>query len=362
MELNEQEICATFDQRVEEGIVIFNGYRAVLHSEQSFQVNYLPSLQPNSLEVKAKLRSFQIEFRVLSGLAHKPVTPGTEPSPNPTSASNPPSSTSSSASSTSSYGLRPGSDIDISGYEITLLPPRHILAFNKFSAARPHVLILTEDGHRRQYEPLDIGDIQALRSVLSSLVKTGETRYLGIYNCGVDSGCSRLHKHLQVFPAPELPELESQTQGEGEGKGFSLWPDSMGEDEDQLKNLPMKCFVKKFDQADEFPGEDEILQAYTELLEKATQALTQATRKGGVDIAIAKEGVIPHNVILDKKWMVVVPRRNAGLHGLVPNAAAILGMVWVPNEKQLKAWMGEGVSRVLAHAGIPQGQEQQVSE
>lgn len=64
---------------------------------------------------------------------------------------------------------------------------------------------------------------------------------------------------------------------------------------------------------------------------------------------------IPHNVILDRRWIVVVPRRYAGLNGLIPNAAAVLGMVWVPNEKHLEAWIGEGVSRVLAHVGISQG-------
>lgn len=38
MELNERGICANFDRRVEEGIVIFNGYRTITHSDNGFQV------------------------------------------------------------------------------------------------------------------------------------------------------------------------------------------------------------------------------------------------------------------------------------------------------------------------------------
>jgi ATP adenylyltransferase len=45
---------------------------------------------------------------------------------------------------------------------------------------------------------------------------------------------------------------------------------------------------------------------------------------------------VPHNVLLDKKWILVVPRRIAGLSGAVANAVAtMLGMVWVSDEEKL---------------------------
>jgi hypothetical protein len=36
--------------------------------------------------------------------------------------------------------------------------------------------------------------------------------YLAIFNCDVDSGCSRLHKHMQILPDPDAEQ-------------FALWPD-----------------------------------------------------------------------------------------------------------------------------------------
>lgn len=83
----------------------------------------------------------------------------------------------------------PGSDIDVSGYEITYVNGTHLLMFNKFCMYRPHLLLLTKDGWRRQYEQLDLQDLQAVWNVLESL----NWRYFMFFNCGKDGGCSRLH-------------------------------------------------------------------------------------------------------------------------------------------------------------------------
>lgn len=88
-----------------------------------------------------------------------------------------------------SPGYVPGSDIDVSGYEITYVNGTHLLMFNKFCMYRPHLLLLTKDGYRRQYEQLDLQDLQAVWNVLQSL----NWRYFMFFNCGKDGGCSRLH-------------------------------------------------------------------------------------------------------------------------------------------------------------------------
>lgn len=130
------------------------------------------------------LTLFQFEFRLLTGLSQKP-TPTSPPQP--------------------ASRCRPGSDIDVTRYEIADLGNTHLVAFNKFSSARPHLSVLTEDGFTRQHEPLNLADINALHTVLTSLQKNSKRRYLAIFNCGIDSGCSRLHKHMQVFPAGPDP-------------------------------------------------------------------------------------------------------------------------------------------------------------
>ncbi|PIG80769.1 hypothetical protein AARAC_010656 [Aspergillus arachidicola] len=92
---------------------------------------------------------------------------------------------------------RDGSDISTTGFEIATTDT-HILIANKFSFSRPHLMLLTLDGHRRQYEPLNETDLDGAWRILNA----AETDYVAFYNCGRDGGCSRLHKHLQVMPLP----------------------------------------------------------------------------------------------------------------------------------------------------------------
>ncbi|KAK4247236.1 hypothetical protein C7999DRAFT_41393 [Corynascus novoguineensis] len=288
MALDEDKIRAEFDCCTEDGTVVFN---------RNYQTTTLVD------------NGFRFEFRILSGLTHKPVVPG-EQTRSPTWASTP----------------RPGSDIDVRGFEVADIGSTHLLAFNKFAAARPHLLLVTQDGFRRQHEQLDVDDFAALCRVMSSLK---QERYLAIFNCGVDGGCSRLHKHMQVFPAPAVGDLE-------------LWPDR--HDPSAWSSLPFKCFVHRFENG--LPSADSLAKIYTVLLRQAEEAAGyQLEGDGGK--------AVPHNVVLDRKWILVVPRRTAALNGVVANAAAMLGMVWVPNEEALERWTRPGPANILAHVGIP---------
>ncbi|KAK0616332.1 hypothetical protein B0T14DRAFT_434121 [Immersiella caudata] len=282
--LNEDQICADFNHGVDNGTIIFNKeYRTVPYSDNGFN----------------------IEFRLLSGLSRKPGL--STPTPVSTSAS-------------PDAGLLPGSDINIHSHLITTLSNTHLLAFNKFSAARPHLLLLTADGYRRQHEALDLADFTALQTVLSQFTKA---RYLAIFNCGVNSGCSRLHKHMQVFRAPE---------------GFQLWPD----EEEKGPTLPFRYFMARFDG---LPGPEELERVYKGLVRQAAEALGWDSQGKGEEAA-------PHNVVLDGRWMVVVPRRRPGWNGADANAAAVLGMLWVPDEEKMRKWVSLGPGRVMAQLGV----------
>lgn len=217
-------------------------------------------------------------------------------------------------------GCRPGGDISISGYEIATLGTTHVLMANKFPSARPHLLILTQDGFKRQFEALDIDDLAAAREVVSSL----KSRYLLLFNCGIDGGCSRLHKHMQLFPAPDPNK-------------FALWADA------SEPKLPFKFFIHRFSAG--LPPADELLRIYRALLRRAERALEYAALEG--------EAAVPHNVIMDRNWLVVIPRRAAGWDGVGANAAGMLGMVWVNNEEKVKTWLARGPAAMLARLGVP---------
>ncbi|KAK0728881.1 ATP adenylyltransferase-domain-containing protein [Lasiosphaeria miniovina] len=216
--------------------------------------------------------------------------------------------------------------------------PTHLLALNKFSAARPHLLLLTQDGFRRQHEALDIQDFTALWQVLSSL-GGGRKRYLAIFNCGIDGGCSRLHKHMQLFPAPDADK-------------FALWPDSSDGPSVQQQvaaGLPFKCFIHRFENG--LPLADALLGIYQTLLAQAEDVLDRIHEKKSEETGA--DEAIPHNVVLDRNWILVVPRRAAGVNGADANAAAMLGMVWVANDQKLRPWMEHGPANVLARVGVP---------
>ncbi|KAK3302703.1 ATP adenylyltransferase-domain-containing protein [Chaetomium strumarium] len=308
-ELNESRLLAQFDSLVEQGSVVYNGnYRTVTVSDNGFP----------------------IEFRILDGLQKKPQLSDTPHD----------SEKRSSPEEQAPSGCRPGSDIDTTGYEVATLGSTHLLAINKFPAARPHLLILTQDGFRRQHEALDLSDLTAARQVLASL----ESRHLLLFNCGIDSGCSRMHKHMQAFPAPDP-------------KDFPLWPD---EEEAKLANAQVqqvvkptfKFFLHRFAD-DGLPPPDTLLGIYRGLVRRAEReaaGYVVAREEGGEGEQVA---VVAHNVIMDRSWLLVVPRRAAGWDGVDTNAAGMLGMVWVHSEEKMKLWMERGPGNVLARLGIP---------
>lgn len=250
-------------------------------------------------------RFLQLEFRLLSGFVNKP-TVSNDPSP------------------PSQSGCRPGSDIDVSGFEVADLGSTHLIAFNKFAAERPHLLLLTQNGYRRQHESLDRDDFSSIWRILSSFT---QRRYLILFNCGVDSGCSRLHKHMQVFPAPDPNK-------------FPLWPDSG--DPAVRASVPFKAFLYRFE--GRLPSTDGLTIIYQTLLRKAEDALGARS---------SQAGAVPHNVILDRKWMLLVPRRARGMGGVDVNAAAMVGMIWVDGEERMKMWTDQGPAGIFAHVGVP---------
>lgn len=220
--------------------------------------------------------------------------------------------------------LLPGSDISIKGYEITDVGSTHVLAFNRYSSYRPHLILLTKDGYQRQFQDLNSGDIQAIWTVISNI--QSEQNWIGIFNCGENGGCSRLHKHLQVFPIPKQ-----------EGKSWVLFPD---EKDDSKINVPFKYFLHRFDET-KTTTHQSIFEMYVDLLRQARDVLK-----------IGPEKPCPHNIVLNKRWMIVIPRRKAEVEGLGVNAASMMGVITLKNDEEYQKWLEIGVQNVLAETGV----------
>ncbi|KAK4171600.1 putative 5',5'''-P-1,P-4-tetraphosphate phosphorylase [Triangularia setosa] len=328
LNLDEQALLEEFDQRVKDGVVIYDGDHRV---------------------IRKSYNGFPFEFRIFTGHASKPeVSTSGDPSLAP--------STKVSANVSTTHRPKtpeylPGSDISLTGFEIRNssadVGHAHYMIFNKFCAARPHYLLLTQNGHRRQHESLKMDDFRTLWGVLAVLNKDWETkklgarRYLGMFNCGIDSGCSRLHKHMQVFAAPDEAD-------------FGLWPDSVSEHGDQ-KRIPFKYYKHNIDgQLNESSREEMAWTKYLKLTSSARRALENAGHvptapPPGADLTM----IVPHNIILTREWLVIIPRTKAGANGADANAAGYLGMVWVSDEERVKKWIGQDPAELLTRLGLP---------
>lgn len=190
-------------------------------------------------------------------------------------------------------------------------------------------MLLTLDGNRRQHEPLIEADLASAWRILSSVGKN----YDAFYNCGQDGGCSRLHKHLQVMPL--LPN------------SFAAFLDSPGEPE---TNVPFEWFYRRFE------GEvapSMLISIYNDLLEEATRV---AGGCGDHSASAASGAVCPHNMILSKRWMIVVPRRRGAVNKEAGvNSLSMLGVVAVTTTKEIDDWVRLGSTESLAEMGVPKG-------
>ncbi|KAJ0159029.1 Diadenosine 5',5'''-P1,P4-tetraphosphate phosphorylase 2 [Colletotrichum tanaceti] len=348
--VDEASVLARFDNLVGEGTVMYAEDMEKIYHEDG---------------------GFKFEFRITAALKSKPAAVGHNAELDNAKAGadgDPGSPTTATATATpdgqpphgiefDADGRIPGGDISIEGYEIGPVRDTHVLAFNKFCAYRPHLLLMTADGRRRQFEALDGADLAAAREVLVALdghggaTARGRREYLVIYNCGKNGGCSRLHKHMQVIPAPEaIPMWPDTADSEGSAAAAAA---AAGEGQEP----PFRYLIHRFagsssgDEVGGMPSADDLATAYQRMLRQATELIP------GRDAVVeddedGKEVAVPHNVILGRRWMVVVPRVTDGVDGAGVNAAGMLGVVWASEVGTVEKWKRLGPRRVLREVGV----------
>lgn len=189
-------------------------------------------------------------------------------------------------------------------------------------------MLLASDGHQRQYEPLYEADLAAALKTLHAI----ENDYAIFYNCGQDGGCSRLHKHMQLLPMPK-----------DSFAAFLDYPDGKEPD------VPFAWFYHRFE---EHPiTETSVLMVYNELLK-------QADRVGhgrGQHAHDAPAGAAcPHNMILTKRWIIIIPRRRAAVNQKTgANAMGMLGYIATAAQDEIDNWIRLGLKETLGQLGVP---------
>ncbi|KAJ5918512.1 hypothetical protein N7466_010504 [Penicillium verhagenii] len=301
--LSHAEICAKFDRLVSNGIIAYQPSKPVLVTDQGmiFCFHVVQTL-------KSKPQADDKVHVLSSGASESDPHSGT-------------------------FG--PGSDLarDHPDIFITIVNDTHYLVHNKFPVFRPMLLLLTVDSYRRQHEALDREDLDAGWQMICEMK---EEHYV-FFNCGVLAGSSRAHKHLQVIPAPGADDRY--------GEGFKFFPDY-----DSVPEEGPPGFVHLLQQFRDLPGDpvinsELVLEIYMRLLRQARELLN-----------VQEGDPCPHNFILTKRWMMVVPRQAKLCHGITANSAAMVGSVYLDDPKQLDAWKEVGPMKVLASLGLPREQ------
>lgn len=241
----------------------------------------------------------------------------------------------------------PGSDIFCPDERMILaqVNSTHDLALNLFCVDRPQLLLLTLDSYKRQHQALDKDDF----TVMLTMLTTFPSMY-AIYNCGERGGCSRIHKHIQGLRGP--PHAFDHLINHHNSNSDS----SSNDDNDDAaaaaatattsSKLPFKAFSHHFPQTFANTSPSQVLAVYTSLLAHCEALLDTSN----------EDAAPPHNVVLWRDWLIVVPRRKGNFQGASANAGGMLGSVWVPSSQYVQQWMhvpGGGCARVLAELGVP---------
>ncbi|TPX20296.1 hypothetical protein DIZ76_016184 [Coccidioides immitis] len=292
--MEESFILSKFDSLVKSGIVLYD--------DQQTSIEHID-------------RGLRFQFLLTSALAKKP----TLHLPSPQAEEN----------SELQHQRRDGSDISTGGFEIGNISSTHFVTVNKFCFARPHLMLLTSDAHRKQYEPLNEKDFEA---AWTALAVTTSRDYVVFYNCGQDGGCSRLHKHLQLMPMPE--------------HSLAAFLDS---EDGKEPNVPFQWFYHRLKSQHVTPPS--LTTVYADLLRQATGVGEGRFEHAG---NTQPGAACPHNMILTNRWMLVLPRRRGSINKEAGvNAMGTLGLIAVATKNEIDNWVRLGLTEALRELGVP---------
>jgi ATP adenylyltransferase len=201
------------------------------------------------------------------------------------------------------------------------LEPSHYVLLNRFPLLAGHVLLVT-----RRLEPqerlLTVADFAALITCL------GEVDGLGFYNGGVEAGASQARKHLQLVPLPLATETPNDLPMERLLGGRARLP-----------------FRHAFERLAPQTTARSLHDAYRELL-----------RQCGISGAAAADGEVhsaPYNLLVRRRWMLVVPRSRACFGSISVNGLGFAGTLFVRSAEDLEHVRAVGPMQVLRAVAMP---------
>lgn len=212
---------------------------------------------------------------------------------------------------------------------ITRLAPDHVCLLNKFPVIDRHLLIITRQ-FEAQTAPLKHGDFQALATVMEDLGG------LGFYNGGAEAGASQGHKHLQW-----IPESRQSSNFIALTQALERHVDG-AQDQYQHPALPFRHVFIRLASASNASA--------ALLADTLHGAYLAACRHVAIDADAA--ALSPYNLLVDRRWMLLVPRSRESFEGISVNALGFAASLFVREREQLARIREAGplaVLRAVAH-------------
>lgn len=206
----------------------------------------------------------------------------------------------------------------------------HLCLLNKYNVIDHHALIVT-----RAFEPqedlLNHADFEALWYCMA------EFNALGFYNSGPVAGASQPHKHLQLVPLP----LSAAVPDVALAALFD--PPSNASTPMRIARLP---FAHSFAWLDG--------RAFASVTVQAAYAHTlyrEMLVAVGVDAANPR--ISPYNLLVTRRFMLLIPRRLERYESIAVNALGFAGSFFVAEQKRLEAIERIGPMEILRQVSFP---------
>ncbi len=215
------------------------------------------------------------------------------------------------------------------------LGPQHRCLLNKFNVFENHVLIVTRT-FEHQETLLTQGDLRAL------WICMGAVDGLGFYNGGEVAGASQPHKHLQLVPLPMASDAPGVPIERALG---GLQPAGQAV---SASGLPFGHALVWLEP--ELAGDPERAAARSS---GYYQMLLAATGLCGLRQHDALRQSAPYNLLVTRRWMLLVPRTRERCLGVSVNALGFAGSLLVRDSAQLEAVRAYGPMGVLRDVAGP---------
>ena len=213
------------------------------------------------------------------------------------------------------------------------ISPTHIALLNKFNVVEHHLLLVTRT-FEDQRSQLTQKDCEAL------LIGLTEIDGLAFYNAGPEAGASQSHKHLQLLRLDErigpLP-IDSLLR-------FAQVDGMVG----TVPRLPFRHAYGPMDRDWTNPEKDSgasLHACYRKLLHAVGLSVDASTGSHAL--------TEPYNLLMTRKWMLLVPRSRECFEGISINALGFAGALLVKDVQQLATLRRCGPMTALRHVTLP---------